>query len=161
MRQSEPVSTSLDNTRLQRLVLAVLAGTALLLALWWWLGQPPAPGAGRVLQTATAEQRIERLDDGSELQLQPDTRVVITFSAAQRLVQLEQGEIQLIAATDVRPLSVVIPPVQIRADNSVLKVTLDAGFLQLQVRQGSVTVHHPSGPQTLMGGDTLRLVLAP
>ena len=159
MRQSEPVSTSPDNARLQRLVLAVLAGTALLLAFWWWLGQPPAPGAGRVLQTATAEQRIERLEDGSELQLQPDTRAVITFSAAQRLVQLEQGEIQLIAEADVRPLSVVIPPVQIRADNSVLKVTLDAGFLQLQVRQGSVTVQHPSGPQTLMGGDTLRLVV--
>lgn len=57
--------------------------------------------------TAIGEQRTIRLDDGSEVQLNTDTQIVVNIDKSSRQILLKRGEAHFVVATDPqRPFSV-------------------------------------------------------
>lgn len=77
--------------------LSVLGLSAVALGLGRFYGFIPVPGQ---LQTSTGERRSLRLDDGSELTLNAQSRVVVQFDATQRLLSLRSGELLVDVARD-------------------------------------------------------------
>jgi transmembrane sensor len=72
-------------------------------------GQGPGDGAGEpeAYRTAHGEQSVRALEDGSTLHVNTDTAVRVKFSSAERLLELDHGEITVeVAHHDGRPFRV-------------------------------------------------------
>ncbi|MEL7550728.1 FecR domain-containing protein [Pseudomonas protegens] len=99
--------------------------------------------------THTGQRREVRLDDGSHLQLNTDTRVDIAYSHEERLIFLRRGEIQVTTAVDraSRPLLVVTPHGRVQALGTRFDVRLHAGFSSVSVQRHAVEVRLEDEPQ--------------
>ncbi|RYY73023.1 MAG: DUF4974 domain-containing protein [Gammaproteobacteria bacterium] len=92
-------------------------------------------------QTVVGEQRKILLDDGSTLILNTDSQVKIIYSAKQRLLLLNRGEIHIDVAHDVlRPLRVVANDKIVQAVGTAFDVRLLNAKVKVWVTEGRVAI---------------------
>jgi len=95
-----------------------------------------------VFETAVGAQSTVELSDGTDITLNTNSRIRVAYSAEQRLVFLERGEIHIDVAHDAsRPLSVVAGNRVLQAVGTTFIVRIDsAQQVELVVTEGRVLV---------------------
>ena len=122
--------------------------------------------AADVYQTAIGEQAAHTLADGSRLVLNTNSRVTVTYSAGNRLLHLEQGEIHLTVARDkARPLSVRVGPRVVQAVGTEFNIEITReqrielmvteGVVLVGIVEGAVDEGNPEAPLVLAQAATL------
>lgn len=109
-------------------------------------------------QTGVAERRVERLSDGSEINLNAQTDVLIEL-AAQRHVELRQGEAFFSVSQDTqRPFLVSAGDVQIRVVGTGFNVDRTARRVDVRVAHGTVNVMAGGARWTLHAGQGVEVI---
>ncbi len=110
-------------------------------------------------QTGVAERRVERLSDGSEINLNAQTDVLIELAAAQRHVELRQGEAFFSVSQDKqRPFLVSAGDVQIRVVGTGFNVDRTARRVDVRVAHGTVNVVAGGERWTLHAGQGVEVI---
>lgn len=127
------------------LALASVAITGALLLLVGFLNRPP------VFESGVGEQRIVRLDDGTVMRLNTDSRAVVKLGDDARLVELERGQALFDVAHDTaRPFTVQADGAKVTALGTRFDVRKHEEAIEVLLLEGSVEVKAPSGgPVTL------------
>ncbi|CAM3859177.1 Protein FecR [Pseudomonas reidholzensis] len=90
--------------------------------------------------TRTGERRPLRLEEGSQLVLNTDSRVDVRFTAGERLIVLHQGEIAVTTGKDPRPFSVQTVDGRVLALGTRFSVRLHRDFTVVSVQEHAVQV---------------------
>jgi transmembrane sensor len=138
-RVEEPIGSWVGRRRRMQRRHWIAATAAMLLAALgvgaWWSRQPV------VIQTMTAEQRIERLPDGSRLTVGPRTRVSYRFTDASRGLTLSDGEVYFEVKKDPeRPFVVDTERGRIVAVGTAFSVDSMLDRLNVTVTEGTVRI---------------------
>lgn len=100
------------------------------------------------LATVAGERRHIQLDDGSQLDLAPQTRVVVRMDGRQRRIELERGQIAIGVASDPeRPFEVMAGKNRIRDIGTRFGVDSDGEKVRVSVEEGVVEVESGNGRQ--------------
>lgn len=111
--------------------------------------------------TRDIEQKVVRLDDGSRVHLNVDSRVQIDFRGAQRRVTLTRGEAFFDVAHDpTRPFVVQAGDTRVQALGTKFDVRRDGGDVQVTLLQGSVQVAADTGQPAVILAPNQQLVVA-
>lgn len=106
---------------------------------WWLQRHGLLPLAGNDLYTGVAERRPFRLEDGSQLLLNAQSRVDLAFSEQQRTLILREGALSIQVASDPRrPLVIRTPFGEARALGTRFSVILSATQAQVWVQESRV-----------------------
>lgn len=119
--------------------LGLLCGGALL----GWIGWQPAmreqlAALGARYRTSAGELRREVLADGTQLWLNADTALDVSFDSGQRLFQLYAGEVLIETAKDPRPLRVHTRAGELRPLGTRFSVRTQGERTLLNIYQGAV-----------------------
>ena len=96
--------------------------------------------------TQDIEQKVVRLEDGSRVHLNVDSRVKVAFRDGERRLTLTRGEAFFDVAHDARrPFIVVVDSAQVRALGTKFDVRRRGGGVQVTLVQGSVRVSPDAG----------------
>jgi transmembrane sensor len=121
----------------------------------WWVQLDPT------YATKVGEQHIVRLDDGTSVTLNTNTRLVVDYRRGERRVRLDRGEAIFEVAHDAgRPFLVDAGRDTVRALGTSFVVRREASKLEVTLLSGrvQVTKDHPSAtPMVLQPGDRLSL----
>lgn len=126
----------------RRAVLAASLGTALsagVAGLWWFnrAGSPEA--AGITFSSPTGVNTVERLPDGSVLELGGGTHVTVRMDPRRRRVQLHEGELYVVVQKDAqRPFSVQAGRLEAVATGTAFNVLRTDNCTTVTVAEGSV-----------------------
>jgi transmembrane sensor len=134
---------------------ALVAGTL-------WIRRPN--GLVETLATSSAQRRSFTLADGSRIDLNGNTRVLIENGRAERRLRLEDGEAFFVVSKDKsRPFIVDTPAGSVRVTGTIfnvrteaiseLEVTVVEG--EVQVRPSPVNAAQPADPVRLEAGERL------
>jgi transmembrane sensor len=95
-----------------------------------------------VYRTAKGQQRQVILADGSQLMLDTDSRIDVTFSDADRRIVLEKGRAHFKVARDAaRPFRVFVGDDEVRAIGTAFDVRKDRGGTKVTLEEGAVAVY--------------------
>ena len=134
----------------RRQVLKALLAVGLLGGLSWQGAQSTVVrSALATYSTSTGERRQWRLADGSSLWLNTASGVNQDFNAAQRSVQLVEGEMALDAPVESRALQLLTPDATLHSPGAHLLVRHDRQSTQVTVLRGLVQVHTRGHPLPL------------
>ena len=141
--------------RLWRPAAGLAAAAAAALAVFATVRPPAPPAPGEVFQTAKGEDRPIALADGSRIQLNSGSRIVVRLGRDTRSVQLPEGEAAFDVAKDpTRPFLIAVGERTIRVVGTEFDVLRHNGRLQVTVRQGLVAVQAGQAePVLLKAGD--------
>ncbi|QHH95305.1 FecR family protein [Acinetobacter gyllenbergii] len=117
---------------------------------YWWLAD---------YSTAKGEQKLVRLEDGTQLQLNTDTALDIRYTSQQRTLQLHYGEIQIHTAHEnqgYRPFFVETQSAHLQALGTVFNVQ----YLQNQQQQTCLGVIESAVKVTLNQSQKMTVVHA-
>jgi transmembrane sensor len=118
-------------------LLAAAAGIALAWACWVFTREEPSHA---IAFEATSYQQ-QRLADGSIIDMNRDTNVVVQFSATERRALLLQGEAQFTVAKDAaRPFVVRAGGIDVRAVGTAFNVKVAGSNVEVLVTEGVVQV---------------------
>ena len=115
----------------------------------------------RTVASSVGQLRTTRLDDGSELNLDSDSEVILQFRADERAARLSRGAAFFSVARDeTRPFLVRASGVEVEVLGTRFGVALEANAVLVEVEQGLVQVR-PQGSMALIltAGDRLRVPL--
>ena len=136
-----PTEASRANSQGYRSYLAIAASTVIvaMAGLWTLFG---AVDNGNYYQTAIGEQSTVMLQDGTQLILNTNTQVSVSYSDQQRLLTLKQGELHVSVAKDkYRPLSVIAGGQIVQALGTEFNVEItDDQKIELVVTEGKVKI---------------------
>ncbi len=131
---------------------ALAAGVmAAAVGLGWFTWQDGKLNHHEQLQTGLGEHRQVELPDGSRLEINCRTRLEVRFSAGQRDIRLEQGEVMFSVAHDSeRPFVVDAGNGTVTVTGTRFDVRRDPGQTRVVVEQGSVRVQGHRESQALL-----------
>jgi transmembrane sensor len=126
----------------------------------------PVPTQTAMYETAIGEKKTVLLPDGSEVVLNTNSQLSLTFSPSARVLHLRRGEILIRVASDpVRPLSVIAADRIVQAIGTEFTVEITENQqVEVMVTEGKVVVGIqplPVGIPGAMNGDVDTLVLPP
>jgi transmembrane sensor len=125
------------------LIATMAAGVCGLLGLGIWLAWPEPTYA-----TGVGEQRLVRLDDGTRLSLNSETRVEIDYTKSQRRVQLIRGEAYFeVAHNPARPFVVTAGGTRVTALGTTFVVRYDTDKTAVTLVEGKVVVVPVAGDE--------------
>lgn len=102
---------------------------------------PPAPVLADNYYTAIGEQKSFRLQDGSTISLNTNSRLKIDFTGSQRVVHIQQGEVNFQVIKNLqRPFVVYVGTGMVWAVGTVFNVRLRSGIVDVTVTNGTVKV---------------------
>jgi transmembrane sensor len=131
------------SSRRRALIATMAAAVCGLLGLGIWMAWPDPTYA-----TAVGEQRIVRLDDGTRLSLNSETRVEIAYTKSQRRVQLIRGEAYFeVAHNPARPFVVVAGGTRVTALGTTFVVRYDTDKTAVTLVEGKVVVVPAAGDE--------------
>jgi transmembrane sensor len=121
--------------------LAVAAGLTLLVGSAAWMLWPSAKPAGGDFATGVGHMESLRLADGTQVELNTNTRLHTDLTAASRTVMLESGEAYFdVAHDDKRPFTVYAGNRRITDIGTKFSVFRDGDDVRVTVREGKVRV---------------------
>ncbi|MGE7958540.1 FecR domain-containing protein [Pseudomonas sp. NPDC089530] len=126
-----------------KLLLILGAGSA---AAWGLREHNPLPPLLADYRSPLGQRRKLQLSDGSQLQLNTDSAVDVSFDGQQRLIRLLEGEILLSVARDSRPLRVQTAQGLLHPQEARLNLRQFRQRTQLAVFAGSVGLHPSAYP---------------
>lgn len=116
-------------------------------------------GSKDVLRTAVGEQKIVRLEDGSRVRLDTDTRLRVRFSDGARRIELVSGQAYFEVAADAsRPFTVEAAGTVVRAVGTKFDVRRDGDAVRAILVEGVIEVISlatPSGKWRLSPGQQI------
>lgn len=115
---------------------AAVAGAAVLgsIGVWSVAGAP-------AYATAVGERRLVVLEDGTRVELNTDSRIVVRYRRGERQVKLVRGEALFEVAPDAaRPFVVTARDRRVEADGAAFNVRLQPRAVQVIVAKGDVEV---------------------
>lgn len=124
-------------------VAAIVAAAGAWLAVESGMFSRPSHPAGQlvVYETAPAEHRVVRLEDGSEITLGAQTSISVSYSGHRRSIALSRGEALFRVARDpVRPFVVVAGQSTITALGTIFNVRRNDDRVVVSVAEGKVQV---------------------
>ena len=134
--------------------LATGLGIAAALAFMWVNGSRPAPAApdySLAASTDIGESRKLMLPDGSSVQLNTQSAVVVSLTGTERRVQLVRGEAHFqVAKNPIRPFVVSAGEVAVRAVGTAFDVRLQPGTVEVLVTEGRVRVNNAAKGTSLL-----------
>lgn len=141
-------------TRFPAFATVALAASIVFAAVWWIAGTTRATAQQRYATTVDGYERMA-LEDGSLLELNANSEVVVRFTATERRVRLERGEAHFtVAKNPVRPFLVEAGTVSVRAIGTAFNVRLGPSDVEVLVTEGSVQVA-PEGERVVPSMPTL------
>lgn len=114
---------------------AAVAGAAVLAGIGVW-----TVSAAPAYATAVGERRLVVLEDGTRVQLNTDSRIVVRYRRGERQVKLVKGEALFEVADDARPFVVSARDRRVEADEASFNVRLRPEAVQVIVAKGGVEV---------------------
>lgn len=145
----DPVPVLARRRRLQQALAASVVAVAA--GLGWFGWQQHQLNYQGQLQTGLGERRQLELPDGSHLELNGRTRLHVNFSAGQRDIRLEQGEVMFSVAHDTaRPFVVSTGNGKVTVTGTRFDVRHDSAQTRVAVEQGSVRVQGQGAAQALL-----------
>jgi ferric-dicitrate binding protein FerR (iron transport regulator) len=133
---SEPGTESQQQSRARLWAIAACAALVAILTGWFALGL-----RGQVIETDLAERRQVMLDDGSVVQLEPETLLRVKFVEHERRVLLERGRALFKVAKDKqRPFLVSAEHTSVRAVGTEFGVETGKRGVIVTVAEGKVAV---------------------
>jgi len=147
-----------------RLLAAGLAAAALALGCVWFLGQS---GRAESFSAPAGQRQTFTLSDGTRIELNANTSVVVENGRSERRVRLANGEAFFVVSKDkARPFIVDTPAGSVRVTGTIFNVlTETSSQLDVTVVEGSVQVragdggpNAPAEPVGLGAGDRLSAV---
>ena len=144
-RQAPPSRRRSPSGRLIPLGAAGLVALALAVGSWsWWSAQRPD-----AYDTAIGEQRTVRLEDGSRIILDTDSRVTVRFSGSERLVTLASGRAMFEVQGDAaRPFLVRAGDTEVTAIGTRFDVRRAGAGAQVVLVEGQVAVRQDSSSRS-------------
>jgi len=134
---------------------AAVALIAVAFALLRWSDQQ-APSVQYV--TAHGKQATQRLADDSMLRLNTDTAVAVRYSHAERLVEVERGQVLFEVRHDSRrPFRVMAGPAEVIAVGTKFDVYRQADSIRVTVVEGQVDVRLAGGQREAAAGPGVRV----
>lgn len=138
--------------------LAVFAGlgACALIAAW----SLASARIGETYRSGLGEQRIVRLEDGSQVRLDTDTLLRVHLDKASRRLELVRGQAFFDVAHDAsRPFTVRADGTEVRALGTRFDVRRDAGEVRITLVEGKVAVRKARGDGrwTMTPGEQLRV----
>jgi transmembrane sensor len=130
-----------------------LAAAAALAFMWvnWSRPAPAAPDYSLVASTDIGESRRLTLPDGSSVQLNTESAVVVRLTGTERRVQLVRGEAHFqVAKNPVRPFIVSAGGVAVRAVGTAFDVRLQPEAIEVLVTEGRVRVNNAANGASLL-----------
>ncbi|WP_068086669.1 FecR family protein [Novosphingobium rosa] len=110
------------------------------------------------VSTATAEQRLVALRDGSRVRLAPESAIAIDEASGERHIRLLKGEAFFEVAHDARhPFRVSARGTEAVDIGTAFDLRLTAHGAALEVREGEVRVNHAHGASPVHAGGWLHL----
>ena len=110
----------------------------------FWGGDSQAliAASNGLYQTAIGEHSTVTLSDGSQLKLNTNTQVTVSYTASERLIHLRRGEVNVSVAKDAsRPLSVLAGSKYIQAVGTEFNIEISSEQnIELIVTEGKVRV---------------------
>lgn len=101
------------------------------------------------IETVIGERRHVALADGSEVELDADTRIAVQLRSDERSVRLDRGEaIFSVAHDDGRPFRVMAGGVVVTATGTRFDVRRSEAMTMVTLIEGSVLVRAPNSPAT-------------
>lgn len=124
---------------------AAIAGAMVLsgIGVWSVAGAP-------AYATAVGERRLVVLEDGTKVELNTNSRIVVRYRRGERQVKLVRGEALFEVAKDARPFVVTARDRTVEADSAAFNVRIQPKAVQVIVAKGDVDVAESSlfgGPQ--------------
>jgi transmembrane sensor len=116
------------------------ATAAAILALAGGMGLADAYFSAPAYATGIGERRTVVLEDGTRVELNTDTRIVVRYHENGREVELSRGEALFDIASDQRPFVVVTKTARLYAASSVINVRLRPKATAVLVKQGAVSL---------------------
>ena len=117
---------------------AIAASACLIAILGGWLA---LANRGQLIETELADRRQVMLDDGTVVQLEPETRLRVRFEDRNRYVALERGRALFRVAKDPqRPFSVSTDHTSVRAVGTAFGVERSKRGVVVTVAEGTVAV---------------------
>lgn len=114
---------------------AAVAGAAVLAGIGvWTVGGAPA------YATAVGERRLVVLEDGTRVELNTDSRIVVRYRRGERQVKLVKGEALFEVAKDARPFIVTARDRRVEAEGAAFNVRLQPKAVQVIVARGDVEI---------------------
>ena len=149
-----PAATGRPGRRGKLLWLATGLGVAAALALMWAQWSPPvrpAPDYSVAAATDIGAMRKLNLPDGSSVQLNTDSAVVVRLTETERRVRLVRGEAHFqVAKNPARPFIVSAGAIAVRAVGTAFDVRLQPGAVEVLVTEGRVRVNHAANGASLL-----------
>jgi transmembrane sensor len=140
--------------RTKLLRVAACAAAFIGAAAWFVLSHPNS----NELTTGRGEQRSLELPDGSVLQLNAVSHVMVVYDAHLRRVELQEGEALFRVAKDpVRPFEVVTADTVVRALGTTFNVYHRGAGTRVAVVEGKVQVRSQAAPVALVANQTVRV----
>jgi transmembrane sensor len=130
-----------------------LATAAALTFMWvnWSRPSSPSPDFSLVASTDIGESRRLTLPDGSSVQLNTESAIVVRLDSTERRVQLVRGEAHFqVAKNPVRPFIVSAGAVAVRAVGTAFDVRLQPEAVEVLVTEGRVRVNHAANGASLL-----------
>jgi transmembrane sensor len=90
--------------------------------------------------TGVGERRLVLLDDGSKVELNTDSKIVVRYGKGVREVELVRGEALFAVADDARPFEIVANDTRLQAAGSEMNVRIRAQETAVTVAQGTVAI---------------------
>ena len=151
--RSWAVSASRPHWALAAMAVIVCA-IGLFAAFRWWSGSAYVTGKG--------EQRLVRLEDGSRVSMNSDSRMRVEFGAGERRIWLEKGEAFFDVAHDAEvPFVVVAGQRQVRALGTAFVVRYEGLRTAITLVEGKVTVSADSERESVSSPPPSVFTLAP
>lgn len=147
--REDPVRTLPRRRFLQQAIAASVVAAAV--GLGWFGWQQHRLNYSARFETAFGERRQVELPDGSHLQINGRTRFEVRFSAGQRDIHLQQGEVMFSVAHDAnRPFVVDAGNGTVTVTGTRFDVRRDPARTRVAVEQGSVRVQGQGGSKALL-----------
>lgn len=148
---------ALATPKMSRRSRLTLAAAAVLLVIggsgYWWAHEADA------FTTSIGEQRTAKLDDGSFIYLNTDSRIEVDFSQDARNVRLVRGEALFVVNRDsARPFTVIAGNTKVRVLGTQFNVRRRAEGADVAVVEGAVQVASLDMPQKLVAGEQAKIV---
>lgn len=118
-------------------VVGAVVATVVVVAVGLSLWLPSRPSYA----TVVGEQRLVRLEDGTRVRLDTDTRIEVRFDGDERRVLLKQGQALFTVTHDAaRPFRVAAGPTEVTALGTTFDVRREEGGARVTLVEGSVAV---------------------
>jgi len=154
LREAGPSAAGGPKRRGKLIWLATGLGAAAALAFMWVNWSRPAPAApdySLAASTDIGESRRLTLPDGSSVQLNTASAVVVRLTGTERRVQLVRGEANFqVAKNPTRPFIVSAGAVAVRAVGTAFDVRLQPEAVEVLVTEGRVRVNHAASGASLL-----------